>query len=330
MMLGIMLLCVPCLSIADLPLLVSRKGLSDVQPILMEINGDATVAQLKQKIAVEFGIRGVAPKSLLLESPGQSMNDLGQSLADAGICAETRVQFSIQNQELRVMWHLPSGLQSSFCCNVSVGHEDLLPYILDEVKAHISEEERARMQGNHVVWTMYQIPAQHDNRSRRADDEVPFRIPLGEVLPRSRDTCNLARFMLPLTVPRFRVHLVEKLALTGMEEFKLVHNPDIQRVVDTGKSISCDTGDGDYDVDLLVMTGGPTLAFGQLDQFDHGEVEIVDGLSVDEMQKSAQNVQLMIEVYIPPHMNLVINGPGMEIEPDTPMQMMNCDGCPHF
>ena len=83
-----MALCVLCQSGGELPIFVRKNGPSDARQTPMEINSDATVAELKKKIAAEFGIDNLDHRSLLLESSGRPINDLRESLADAGIGAE--------------------------------------------------------------------------------------------------------------------------------------------------------------------------------------------------------------------------------------------------
>ena len=91
-------LCSQCVSVRSLLIWASPKHLSVYLGKPIELDNDATVLDLANDIIKAFGLYGVAPEAVLIENSGQLLTDSSQQLADAGVCAETIVNFSIRQE----------------------------------------------------------------------------------------------------------------------------------------------------------------------------------------------------------------------------------------
>ena len=100
----------------------------------------------------------------------------------------------------------------------------------------------------------------------------------------------------PENGPQIRAHLVEQRVLRDMREFKLFHDEAIDRVVDTGITLRRSPG---YEsryyearhnlTDVVELKAGPTLGFGQLDEWSNDEwhmkvLYLVDGMTKNSTQ----------------------------------------------
>ena len=296
--LSALLLCSPCQVSGGLTIWVSKKHSPGDHLVAIDLNSDATVTELKERIAAHYCLHahGVTPASLFLEHSGQPLNDLGQSLADEGLCADTHIEFH-HHRELKISF----SLSWEFCLgrtlpnlklNVPVGHDNVLPYIQDEIERTLTEEEKARIEDMAVSWTFIQKII---NQSGFDESSCPVYVRLS------------------LDEPRFRAHFVDNASLISRK---------LRRVVQPGEPLLLNMATEFWDN----VASNQLLAFGELDDVLGRGFRIIDDFPESDM---AEPIGLWIYLHVPEDMNLVFSKVSVscQITNSDPTQSQECTLC---